>query len=70
VILSPDPALADAVATATANRIKKPFDLQKAIDFASQIPGISGVVSICGSQMAVWGEIELVNLSSTEGGIK
>ncbi len=68
VILSFDPALADAVATATANRIRNSSDLEKAANFASRIPGVKGVVLILGSQIAAWGEIELVNLSSVEGG--
>lgn len=67
-ILSFDSALADAVATATANRIKKPSDLEKAANFASRIPGIKGAVLIYGSQIAAWGEIELVNLGFEEGG--
>lgn len=63
VILSPDPALADAVATATANLINSPADLKKAITFPPTLPGVTGALLICGSQLAAWGEVELVNLS-------
>lgn len=62
VVLAPDPALADAVATACGNRIKKAADLAPTIDFATQIAGIKGVVLVIANKMAVWGEIELVKL--------
>lgn len=59
VILSPDVALADAVATATANRISQSDDFQHAIDFARKINNIIGVLMIKDDKMAVWGSIEL-----------
>ncbi len=62
VILAPDPALADAVATACANRIKTAADLASTIEFAAQIAGVTGAVLIIGEKMAVWGGIELVKL--------
>jgi len=64
VVVAPDTALADAVATATANRIQGPQDCQQAITWATQLPGISGAVAICGDQMAVGGEIEIVPLAA------
>jgi ApbE superfamily uncharacterized protein (UPF0280 family) len=63
VILSTDPVLADAVATATANRIQTPRDLKSAIEFATSIPQVTGVLLVCGEKLAVWGDLQVVNLA-------
>ena len=63
VVIAPNTALADAVATATANRIQGPQDCQQAVTWATQLPGISGAVAICGDQMAVAGEIGIVPIT-------
>lgn len=63
VIMARTATLADAVATATANRIRKPQDLQEAVDFASQIPGVIGAVAIKDDQLAAWGKIRLASLA-------
>lgn len=63
VIVATDVTLADAVATATANRIKSPDDLKKAILYPETIPGVIGALLICGEKMVAWGKIELVNLA-------
>lgn len=62
MIMSRDTALADAVATATGNRVKSPDDIQDAIDFARDIEGISGVMVIMEDRLGAWGNIELVEL--------
>lgn len=59
VILSQDPALADAVATATANRVQTVEDLQAAVQYASKISGILGAVAIKDDSMAAWGDLNL-----------
>ncbi len=59
VILSKNATLADAMATATANRVNSQDDLQKAIDFARSIRGISGVAVIFKNNLACWGKVEL-----------
>ena len=59
VIISSSALLADAVATATGNLIKGPEDLEKAVDWASTIPGITGAVIIAGDRIAAWGQVEL-----------
>jgi len=64
VVVAPDTVLADAVATATANRIQGPQDCQQAVTWATQVNGISGAVAICGDQMAAGGEIEIVPLAA------
>jgi len=60
VVLSSSGALADAVATAMANRVKKEEDLQKAVDFATSVPGISGALVIKGNMLAASGDIKLI----------
>jgi ApbE superfamily uncharacterized protein (UPF0280 family) len=59
-ILSPSAALSDAVATGVGNRVRTKKDIQPALDWAQQIPGIEGVLIIIGDQMGVWGDLELV----------
>lgn len=59
VILSKSAALADAVATACANRINSKGDLQQALDFARSIEGVSGAVIILKNDLLSWGKIEL-----------
>ncbi len=59
VVISNDTALADAVATATANRVRNKGDLRGAIDFARSIDEIKGTLIIIGDRMASWGEIRL-----------
>lgn len=61
-IVSPSCTLADAVATAAGNIIKKPSDIEAAIDLASRIPGVTGILAVIGKQMGAWGDIELVPL--------
>ncbi len=62
VIIGEDAALADAVATAAANRASSPADLAEAVKWASAIEGIQHVVAIIGDQMAAWGDYELKRL--------
>jgi len=60
VVLAPSPALADAAATAAGNLVQGPEDVQKAADLAATIPGVSGIVVICGDRLAAWGRVKLV----------
>jgi ApbE superfamily uncharacterized protein (UPF0280 family) len=55
-------ALADAAATAIGNRISSPADLSSAVETGKNIDGVKGILAICGEEMAVWGEIELLPL--------
>lgn len=59
-ILSPSAVLSDAVATAVGNRIRTKNDIQTALDWSQQIPDVEGALIICGAQMGVWGNLELV----------
>jgi ApbE superfamily uncharacterized protein (UPF0280 family) len=62
VIVAPDAALADAVATATANRVKSATDFEAALEFAQKITGITGVLIIKDETIGAWGNIELAPL--------
>jgi uncharacterized protein len=60
-ILSSSALLSDAVASAVGNRVHTPADIQPALSWAQQIPGVEGVLVVLGDQVGVWG-MELVAL--------
>lgn len=60
IILAPSAVLADAVATAACNMVQCSDDLEKAVNFAVQIPGVSGAVAILGDVMAAQGQVMLI----------
>lgn len=60
VVLSPSVPLADAVATATGNLVKTTDDLERALEFASQIEGVTGILVIKDDRLAVWGSVKLL----------
>jgi ApbE superfamily uncharacterized protein (UPF0280 family) len=62
VIIAPDAALADATATATANRVQTAADLETALVSARKITGITGILIIKDDKIAAWGNVELVPL--------
>lgn len=64
-ILSPSASLADAAATAVGNRIGTPADLEKGLERAKAIEGVSGAVIILGEKLAAWGEMELTEIKTT-----
>jgi hypothetical protein len=63
-VVSSSCSLADAVATATGNRVKSKKDISRGIEFAKEIPGVAGVVVILGGELGVWGDVELVSIGS------
>lgn len=63
VIKASDAALADAVATGAANRVKNENDLIKAIDYVKDISEVAGILAIKNDKMAAWGAIELEPLT-------
>jgi ApbE superfamily uncharacterized protein (UPF0280 family) len=58
VVLSKNAALADAVATATTNRVQKKEDLAAALEFARSIKGVIGAVVILKDNLISWGKVE------------
>ncbi len=61
-VLSDSGALADASATAVGNRVKTDKDIPGAIEFGQSIPGVKGIMIIIGSEIGLWGGIEVVPL--------
>lgn len=59
-IISKSTLLADAVATATANRVNSRQDLQKALDFARSVKGVNGVIIILKNNLISWGNFEFM----------
>jgi ApbE superfamily uncharacterized protein (UPF0280 family) len=62
VIKANTAALADAVATATANLINTAEDLKPAVEFANNITGVSAVLAIKDKLLAAWGNIKIVKI--------
>lgn len=58
-IIASEASLADAAATAGANRVKDSNDLSETISFLQKIPGIRGILLVKDQKFAVWGEVEL-----------
>ncbi len=56
-VLAADPAVADAVATAVGNRIHGPGDLEPAVAWAVDLPGVAGAVAACGDRLAAAGRV-------------
>lgn len=61
-ILAKNTALADAAATAVANRIIDTDDIEPALEFALGIKGVSGVLAVIGDKLGAAGDIELAPL--------
>jgi ApbE superfamily uncharacterized protein (UPF0280 family) len=55
-------ALADAAATALANRVRSARDVEPTLAVARQWAGLRHVVIIIGDTLGAWGEYELVSL--------
>jgi len=54
--------LADAAATALANRIRTPGDLEPVLNSAGAIEGVLGVAAILGDRIGLWGDLDLVRV--------
>lgn len=63
-VLAHNGALADAVATALANRVRAPEDIERAIEAARNIHGILGVVATVDGALGAWGNVKLVALDA------
>ena len=60
IVVSKSASLADAVATATGNRVNSAKDLRTAADFACSLKGIEGVLIIIKNKLIAVGKIELL----------
>ncbi len=63
VVVAHGGALADAVATAVANHVKKAEDIEDALEFGRTIPGVTALVVIKDDRLGSWGEMEIVPLN-------
>jgi ApbE superfamily uncharacterized protein (UPF0280 family) len=63
-VISPSGALADAAATELGNRIRGVDDMEKALDWALSVTGVTGAVAIIGETIGAKGQVELVPLGS------
>lgn len=57
-VISKSPTLADAAASAIGNRVKSKKDIKSSLDYGINIPGVKGIVIICGNDMGAIGEVE------------
>jgi hypothetical protein len=55
-------ALADAAATALANRVITPEDIEATLALAGSTGGLKGVLVVLGDRIGVWGPMDLVRL--------
>ncbi len=62
VILAENAPLADAVATAAANRVRGREDVEEAVAFAAAIPGVFGALVILGDTLGAKGRVKLARL--------
>lgn len=62
VVVSESTPLADAIATAIGNLIKKKEDIPRGIERAKEIEGLKGVVIIKEDKLGVWGNIKLTKV--------
>jgi uncharacterized protein len=63
VIVAKNASVADAAATAVANKVNSLSDLPQAIARGRLIRGVRGIVVIFRGNLAVWGDVELQNSS-------
>ena len=61
-VLARSTALADATATRLGNEVGRSGDIGPALEFAADIPGLTGVVIIIGEELGAWGQVELVEI--------
>ena len=62
-VVAPDAALADACATALGNRVASASDIDAALKWLEDIPGVTGAVIIVGERLGAWGKLEVVPLT-------
>ncbi len=63
IALSPSAAFADAIATAIGNLVTETGNISKAIDVATSIRQLRGIVVIKGDRMGIWGRVKLASSS-------
>ena len=59
-VVSKSATLADAAASAVGNKVKSKNDIKNALDYGIKISGVKGIIIICGNDMGVIGDVELI----------
>ncbi|MHC5053504.1 MAG: UPF0280 family protein [Planctomycetota bacterium] len=59
MVIAPEAALADAVATALGNRVREPEDMEGALEWALSVEGVRGALVIVGSHLGAKGKVRL-----------
>ncbi len=62
-VISSSAILADAAATAVANKVKSEHDIRKALDSGMEIEGVQGVVVILGDKVGLKGDLEIAQIN-------
>ena len=62
IVAAKSGALADALATALANRIQQSDDLESAVKWAAEKEHVIGALAICGDALAVQGDLKMVGI--------
>lgn len=60
VAISGDTAFADAAATAIANRIQGPDDVEGVVQEEARREALDGLIACCSDRLGLWGDIELM----------
>ena len=60
VAIAGDTAHADAAATAIANRIERPEDVDRVLEDEAARGALDGLIACLGDRIGLWGEVELV----------
>lgn len=66
-VVSRSCSLADAAATAIANRVKQKEDVEEALSFGKDIKGVKGLVIIINDKAGMWGDLDVVQLQQNNG---
>lgn len=66
-VLASSCALADAAATAIANRVQGAVDIRSAIEWGRNIEEIQGILIVVADKIGAWGEVELVPAEGKKG---
>lgn len=59
--------VADAAATAIANKVKNKADVNNAIHFGKDIKGVKGIIIIKDDKAGIWGDLNVVQLHQNNG---
>jgi ApbE superfamily uncharacterized protein (UPF0280 family) len=60
VAIASDTAHADAAATAIANRISEPGDVDRVVEVEAERGALAGLIACLGDRIGLWGEVALV----------